>query len=134
MKNYYKYKTNNKIIKKSFLLIITIILYLIFILINNTDNNSNNFQPYYTPKLSMYGNPTITPNVPSYITLNPNMTPFINAHEDCVAPNGLDPTSPWYYGSVIRESIKPNWTRVGLWGQVYLQAGYKSIPENVGLL
>ena len=97
------------------------------------DNNSNTFQPYYTPKLAMYGNPTITPTVPPYITLNPNMTSFINSHEDGVAPNGLDPTTPWYYGTIIRKSIKPSWTRVGLWGQVYLQAGYTTIPENVGI-
>ena len=88
---------------------------------------------YTTPKTSMYGAPRVTPIIPDGVILNSNMVGFIHQHEARVRPNGLDASVPWKYGTIIREEIKPNWSRVGLWGQVYLQEGYSKLPENVGI-
>lgn len=88
---------------------------------------------YTTPKTSMYGSPRIIPSVSKYITLNQNMSPFIHQHEDGVKPNGLSDNVPWKYGTIIRDEVKSNWSRIGLWGQVYLQEGYSKLPENVGI-
>lgn len=88
---------------------------------------------YTTPKTSMYGSPRVTPYIPDGVALNSNMTEFIHQHEAGVQPNGLDASVPWKYGTVIREELKSNWSRVGLWGQVYLQEGYLKLPENIGI-
>lgn len=88
---------------------------------------------YTTPKTSMYGSPRVTPYIPDGVVLNSNMTEFIHQHEAGVQPNGLDASVPWKYGTVIREELKSNWSRVGLWGQVYLQEGYLKLPENIGI-
>lgn len=88
---------------------------------------------YTTPKTSMYGSPRVTPYIPDGVVLNSNMTEFIHQHEAGVQPNGLDGSVPWKYGTVIRDELKSNWSRVGLWGQVYLEEGYLKIPENVGI-
>lgn len=88
---------------------------------------------YTTPKTSMYGSPRVKPYIPDGVALNSNMTEFIHQHEAGVQPNGLDASVPWKYGTVIREELKSNWSRVGLWGQVYLQEGYLKLPENIGI-
>lgn len=88
---------------------------------------------YTTPKASMYGSPRATPYIPDGVVLNSNMTEFIHQHEAGVQPNGLAASVPWKYGTVIRDELKSNWSRVGLWGQVYLQEGYLKLPENVGI-
>lgn len=120
------------------LILLSFICTLIFIIFTNYHNlNSSNHdnEPIntYSPKIAMYGNPRIEPTVPPNIYLNSNMTPFINAHENGARPNGLDWSAPWGYGTVIRNDIKSNWTRIGLWGQVYLQLGYKSLPSNAAI-
>ncbi|MBP3907753.1 MAG: hypothetical protein J6D33_02365, partial [Turicibacter sp.] len=71
--------------------------------------------------------------IPDGVVLNSNMTEFIHQHEAGVQPNGLDASVPWKYGTVIRDELKSNWSRVGLWGQVYLQEGYLKLPENIGI-
>ena len=88
---------------------------------------------YTTPKTSMYGSPRVIPSIPEGVILNSNMAGFIHQHEAGVRPNGLDASVPWKYGTIIREELKPNWSRVGLWGQVYLQEGYSKLPENAGI-
>lgn len=121
--------------KKNLFLLSLIFIFLLIIFFKNHSSSytSNKETNTYSPKIAMYGNPRITPSIPYGTYLNTNMEPFINAHENGVRPSGLDWSAPWGYGTVVRENIKSNWTRVGLWGQVYLQLGYKKIPSNAAI-
>lgn len=110
---------------------------------NNTDaikitNNLNykfNAKTVFfsTPKNSVYGSPRIIPYIPDGIILNSQMMPAIHQHEDGVKPNGVSNDTPWKYGTIVRDEIKSNWSRIGLWGQVYLQEGYLNLPQNTGI-
>ena len=119
-----------------YIICVIIIWYLIGLVSRPTETGSQNAsQPliYETPKTSMYGNPTISPRIPDGIVLNDNMDFAIHEHEDGVRPNGLANETPWKYGTTIRTSRKENWSRIGLWGQVYLREGYNYLPQNTAV-
>ncbi len=119
-----------------YIICVIIIWYLIGLVSRPTETGSQNAsQPliYETPKTSMYGNPTISPRIPDGIVLNDNMDFAIHEHEDGVRPNGLANETPWKYGTTIRTSRKENWSRIGLWGQVYLREGYNYLPQNTAI-
>ncbi len=88
---------------------------------------------YETPKNSMYGEPKVQPNIPHGVILNNNMSLAIHEHEDGVRPNGVADCTPWKYGTTVRTSRKENWSRIGLWGQVYLNEGYHNLSENTAI-